>query len=391
MHDPRLVGAAAGAALHPAHDLVVAGAHQGDAAAGSAVARATARLLNVVLDALRHTHMDDGADVRLVQAHAEGHRCDDDARVACHEGVLGRVPELGRHASVVRPHAAVDQGPELLRERVGGDPPPHVHDGGVSLELLRPEDVHELPDLRLVVLEAAHLHDEVGPLHPRLRRVIDELLHREAPVGADHRREAQVRANGLDRWACGRGCECQHALRFQRANQELVQPRVVRPEVVRPLGDAVGLVDARQGDRGQAAAVERPHGQPLGGDEEDVDQARAHGLHDAPRLLAALLPAERSSPEAARQPLQLVGHQRHQWRDHQGEALLAQEECRQLVAERLACAGGEQEQRVLPPEEGQDRLLLAGAEALVPEGAMQHLLQLVRGVVRRVLPQWHYR
>src|SRR3989442_1217286 len=76
-------------------------------------------LLVVALDGARHVAVDDIADVGLVDAHAEGHRGDDDVDVVALEGLLRPRARLDLHAGMVgqRLHALLAQ---ELRRRLDG-------------------------------------------------------------------------------------------------------------------------------------------------------------------------------------------------------------------------------------------------------------------------------
>ena len=52
---------------------------------GSSISTSSSDFLNVVLEGLWHVVVDDAADVRLVDAHPEGHRGHDHADFAGHE------------------------------------------------------------------------------------------------------------------------------------------------------------------------------------------------------------------------------------------------------------------------------------------------------------------
>ena len=111
------------------------------------------------------------------------------------------------------------------------------------------------------------------------------------------------------------------------------QAEVVGPEVVPPLGDAVGLVDHEQADARLAHPLDEPgRGEALG---RHVEQAQLAGgrpldrLGVAPRILLGV--DERDPvPEPARaERLDLVLHQRHERRHHD----------RQVVAQQRRAAG----------------------------------------------------
>ena len=72
-----------------------------DGAAGLAVATGAADLLVVAFEAPRQRGVDDGADVGLVDAHAEGDGGDDDLELAGEELLLHALAALGVEARVV--------------------------------------------------------------------------------------------------------------------------------------------------------------------------------------------------------------------------------------------------------------------------------------------------
>ena len=140
---------------------------------------------------------------------------------------------------------------------------------------------------------------------------------------------------------------------------------VVRAKLVSPLRDAVGLVDGYQA---RIAAFEQVaesiRVDPLGRDVEQLDRSVHHlslnlrGVHR--REGAVQILRVRAGPLQRRD---LVEHQRDQRRDHHGQAV--GEDCRQLIAERLAAAGWHQDQRIATAEHVLDRLPLLRSEGVV--------------------------
>ena len=162
---------------------------------------------------------------------------------------------------------------------------------------------------------------------------------------------------------------------------ELLEPLSEREiggtEIVAPFRDAVRLVDRDQGGRNDLEqAAELVAGERLGRGE---DEERA-ALRDACQTLAAIGDAHRAV-EADRRHAELlhleilVLEQREQRRDdHRG---LRQEQRRKLVAERLAAAGGHDEQRVAPGEHRADRALLLAVQSRDPEALARRSTDLV--------------
>lgn len=62
---------------------------------------------------------------------------------------------------------------------------------------------------------------------------------------------AQVPGHVEGSAACGRGCKAQEAVDAHLVPQRLTDTQVTRPEVVGPLREAVGLIEAGKGDRRQ--------------------------------------------------------------------------------------------------------------------------------------------
>ena len=130
----------------------------------------------------------------------------------------------------------------------------------------------------------------------------------------------------------------------------LVQQRelaVFRAEVVAPLRDAVRLVDGEQGDaRALQQRQEARRQQALRRDVEQVELAVGEQRARPPARVAGIERGveERRAHAELPQRLDLVLHQRDQRRDDDRRALAQQRG--QLVAQRLAAAGGHEHQRI---------------------------------------------
>ncbi len=112
----------------------VVGARQHLARRRRSIPPGSADLLCVVLQTLRHVVVVHVADVRLVDAHAEGDRRHDDLFVGTHKRVLHPVPMLGVHARVIRDGVdagAVQVRRDLLSRALQG----HVDDRRTALAL----------------------------------------------------------------------------------------------------------------------------------------------------------------------------------------------------------------------------------------------------------------
>ena len=291
------------------------------------VAARSPDLLVVALDGRWHRGVNHGADVRLVDAHAEGGRGNDDLNRAVQEGRLHLVPLGRRHPCVVR------GGRELV-----GQPT------GELFGLLARRGVH---DGRSALRFAKDFGNDRGPgAAPFLHHLDGQVL---APEAVDVALVSlQVELGGdviLDARRRGGG-QRQHRRRPQ-ARQTLAQEPVVGTEVVAPLRDAVRFVDR---DQGRAATLqefdEAGHAEPLGRDEEKVEFAVAVEPAGLPRLVArpARVDALGAQPDLA-QFRRLVLHQGDQRREDEGGA--AEKQARKLVAQRLAGTGRHDDQTIV--------------------------------------------
>ena len=154
----------------------------------------------------------------------------------------------------------------------------------------------------------------------------------------------------------------------------LVQHRqldVFGTEVMAPLGHAMRLVDGEQGDlRGLEQVQAALRHQALGRHVDEVDLARAHQALDAARFFVGLRGIEEGGAHAHfGQRIDLVLHQRDQRRDDDADAIAQQR--RDLVAQRLAAAGGHQHQRVAAMADVVDDVGLLAAEGRIAENGLQ--------------------
>ena len=143
---------------------------------------------------------------------------------------------------------------------------------------------------------------------------------------------------------------------------QLVEQRadapVVGPEVVAPVGDAVGLVDDQQpggrGEAGQHRVAEAGVVQPLGADQQHVDLAGRDLLLDRLPLLDVGGVDRDRADAGALGGGDLVAHQREQRRDddRRAGALRAEQQRRHEVDRRLAPAGALHDQGA-PAVDGQ--------------------------------------
>ena len=138
------------------------------------------------------------------------------------------------------------------------------------------------------------------------------------------------------------------------------------------------FVDGEEGDRGP---VEQREGalahQALRRDVEQVDRTRPGGCLDRPDFVEGEGRVQvRGAHACLQQRIHLVLHQRDEWRDDHRDAVA--EQGRDLVAERLAPAGGHDHESVAAARDVLDDRFLFGSKRAVSEDAIEHF---VRGAV----------
>ncbi len=281
-------------APHPAY---VGGVVQQQRLGRGTVTAGPARLLIVGFDVLGDVVVHHEAHVRLVDPHAERHRCHHYLDVILEEGILGLLAlGQGQTGVVGRGLAAV------AGEALG--------------HLLHPIATGAVDDAAVALL-ALHVAQQL------LRRL--ELLHQAVadigPVEAGGMDEGIIELQPVQHVAAGSlvggGGERHHG----HLGEPLLEPaerRVFRPKIVAPLGDAVGLVDGEQAEWQLRQPIhELVLQQALGGDVEQLDLAATHGG----KVLDHLLPAQGRVDVDGRhtvgaQAVDLILHQRDKRGDH---------------------------------------------------------------------------
>ena len=210
--------------------------------------------------------------------------------------------------------------------------------------------VHYLAELLEQIASPPHAVDQVRPIERA-----DEHLRLAQPQLADDvvadvgRRGGRV---GVER-------------HVRKTVFEHAQAAILRPEVVTPFADAVGLVDGQERQRHLLQKIERPIGeQPLG---REIQQLQSLGF-DFVGDLALLGSGERAvdasrADAAIHERVDLILHQRDQRRDHDRQP--GHGERRRLEAETLAAAGGQHHERIAALDDGPHRLGLQRAEVVV--------------------------
>jgi hypothetical protein len=141
----------------------------------------------------------------------------------------------------------------------------------------------------------------------------------------------------------------------------------------------VGLVDGEQRDADVLDRLAEPLVlEPLGGDVQEPQLPAADLLHHVAVLVCREGRIEPAGGDAARgQGIDLVLHQGDQRRDDERHA--GQEQGRQLVAERLAAAGGKDGRGRAALHKVLHHRLLAGAELSISEVGLEGIGKLAHG------------
>ena len=346
------------------------------------VASCTSGLLLKGLDGLGCVRVHHAAHVAAIDAHPERNGRHDHLKVLIDEGVLNIMTFRGIEPGVVG--TGDDPSPRQLRgEDLGIRAFEAVHDGGSTrAPEPRPQDIGDLfhrgrsPRLRVgpklaagaVVLLGCPPHDVVSQVRPvkgsnQDRRVAQSQLLDDVTLHLGRR---------------GRR-ECMDACAWKGLSQTSQLP-VLGDEVMAPLADAVRFIDD---DGGKPRAVqhlpETWRGHALGGDVQQVELAAPAAMLDAPEFIRIDVAVHRrGGVPAGGQPIDLVLHERNQWRDDDAQSLHGRRG--QLEAQALAAAGGEDHQRVPALENGADGVILAGAQGGVPPESFQAGVDLTSGV-----------
>ena len=201
---------------------------QQDAAGGRPVPARPARLLVVALHVLGHIVVDDIPDIGLVDAHAEGVGGHHHLHPVVEEVLLVPLPLLWGQASVIP----------------GGGYPPLAEEVAHLLHILPGGTVDD------AALAGAALH-QLQQRRPLVRRLLD-LKIQVLPVkaGGQLQRVLQVQQAVDVRLHVrrGGGGEGSHRGPVGQALHKGGDVQVGGPEILAPLGDAVGLVHRHQGD-----------------------------------------------------------------------------------------------------------------------------------------------
>jgi hypothetical protein len=317
----------------------------------------------------------DGAHVRLVDAHAERVRRHHHADVVAQEAPLDRRAAVAVEPGVVRQRLLAQLARELGRQLLRSRARARVDDR--RERSLAPQRLdHQRP--LLVRGGPRHGEREVRPVEAGRHS------HRVAQREAAHHVVRDLRG--------GRGGRGHDAGGAELAGG-VAEPEVVRAEVVAPLRHAVRLVDHEEADPRRGDPLEEPgRREALRRDVEQPQVAARRGREHVAVGGRVLLGVDHRHPvaEAARlQRVDLVLHQRHERRDDDRQVVA--QEGGELVAERLARAGRHDHEHVAALRRGGARLALAPAElaeaeVLVKAGLEVHALTVSPGSAGAVAP-----
>ncbi len=289
--------------------------------------------------------------VRLVDAHAERDGGHHHRHIVPYECFLPRPPVRIFQARVVGHRgdpAGGKEGSGALHRLSGAA----VHD-----PRLAGAGRHERKDLALAV----------SLLRPD---AVEDLFAVEARPHHEGGAEAQQAHHVLLDLAGGRGGEGGDGHAGELGAQEAEGP-VVRSELVTPLGDAVGLVHCqeRQAELAQRAP-EVGKGKPLRGDVQELHAAAGEVPPRAARLLRGKGAVQHDGGNAVLPGgVHLVLHQGNQGAHDHGETLPQQGG--QLVAQRLAAAGGESGKDVPAGQDLPKDIFLVRAKGGEAESALE--------------------
>ena len=295
--------------------------------------------------------MQDKPHIGFVNTHAKGVCGYDDRRLVVDEIVLVGAADLGGQPGVVFGGGKAGLGQQLLQliDIFAGGAVDDAALARMVAQVLQHKVVLAAGglDLKIQVRAVKARHQHLGVLQPQCAAYI--LLHRPGRCGRKGREDrppGQTVHKGKDLEVAG-------------------------AEILPPLADTVRLVYCDHRKLGRCGkAAEGAALQPLGRDiEELVAALGGKGQCLVDLCLAQARVDEGSADTGVVQRLDLILHQRDQRGDDKSDA--RQQQGRDLIAERLACAGGHDGQCVPPGQNGVDDLLLPGTEGVVAEIAFE--------------------
>ena len=317
----------------------------------TAVTARPAGFLIVCLNALGHVVVDNIAHIGFVDTHAEGVGGNHHRLPVIEEILLILAALLLRQACVI-----AGGGESVVLEQFADTL--HLLPGGAINNAAFPlPSGHEPQEFIVLLLRFQNLEEEVGPVETRHLpdrvlqlqnplHILPDLLGGGGGIGTDHRP-------------------------FGQAVNKIQDPQITGPEILAPLGNAVGLVhrDKGYGDplcyRTESAVI-----QSLGSHIHDFilprQQIPVHRLHLG-RIQGAVDIG--SGNAGGFQRHDLIPHQGNQGRDHQGNT--RQHQGGNLIAHALTAAGGHDTEDITARQNAVDQGLLTGSEAGIAENPLQ--------------------
>ena len=329
----------------------IAAGEEQDAVRPFAVPACPACFLIIGLQAFRHIVVDHEADIGLVDAHAEGVGGHHDLHPVKLEVILTLGPFLVAEPCVVA------GGVVAVKRQVAAHPLHPGTGGAVDNAAFAPPLSQQRPEGGGFFCggHGLHLKVEVGSVEAgddgagRLKTQLggDVPAHRLSGgggEGADH---------GTARELC----------------QKVRDLAVAGPEILPPLGDAVGFVHRQQGEiQALGSGDKAVRLQPLRGDIDELVGPRTQALIDGAELCRGQGGVDIGRRDArVFQSHDLILHQRDERGHHQRHS--GQHQCGHLIAHGLAAAGGHDAQRVPPGEQTVDEPFLP-----IPEGFVAEIL-----------------
>ena len=342
-----------------------AGIQQG-APGGLTVAPGAPCLLIIAFQILWHIIMDDEPHVWLVDAHAKGIGGNHHLYPVVEEIVLILPPGVCVQLGVVscRPDAAALQQLHRLVHLPGGAA---IHDARM-IALLE----HQFQQLLGLL---------AGQCPPGLEVQVGAVEAGGHLVG---RLQRQMGADILPHMGGGGGSERADDRAAGQAVHKFLDAQIAGAEVLSPLADAVRLVHRDHADLPLLREpLEARHLQPLRCHIDDLVPALPGAVQHQRLLVVGQAVVQKSRRHARlHQRSHLILHQADQRGHHDGNA--RQQQCRYLIADGFARAGGHDRQHILPGQQAADDFLLPGAEAVVAENFFQDTVRVFHGLLRYI-------
>lgn len=323
------------------------------AVGGEAIAAGAAGFLIELLNTVGKAEADDGADVGLVDAEAEGDGADKDVNLFAHPAFLIGAAGGGVHLAVI-----ADSGDAVLLEEI--DEFTDAGDGGAIDDDVAAAGLADGFEDQGVLLGLLGFADDVA-----------KIFTAEAGDGFEGIAKRELLDNvvpDLLRGAGGEGGDGE--IGNERA--EFAELAILGAEIVSPLGDAVGFVDGEERD-GHVfePAFGGVHDGAFGGDVDEAEFAGGGFLAKFAAIGFEDGAVEEDGGDAHLVELgDLVLHESDEGRDDDGGAG-GVENGGKLVAEGFAAAGGHDDADVAAGIERADDFFLAGAEGRVAPVALE--------------------